>query len=501
MKLLKWILSGIGFILFTIIVLVIVFIILIHDDTNNTIEDIKNNNYEATQVYSREMTEAMYTSDDFVFELDEYELNEVLYSYVKNIDYMMIEGKGVYLTFEEENIKVEFPISIYGFKTCIKGNLKITEENGTFKFVINDAKIGKVSFVSFYTKMMFLNFINDKKIEEKLSQNGVHMDIDSKELSITMTKENILNTLSDLIKDDELSIIPILADLCLDNSELVEFNLNKNNRIGFTIHMQKLLYDETRDDNILYPINLEEAKESAISKLGSVNYKNISSYMNYYINGYNSLTDEEKVLLEGVEIDKNKKAITHSTANTIADVIYKQEPTDITSVLSGFYVSVNEDQFDSIFSSQELIGKTIAFCSDTNVGYITVETLYTEIIDNELGIHLVINVAGKRMVLSIFLGANEQKGLNFECDVTKLSIGGYELDKKYTASLLEYLKKLLDEESKWITINSENEKITLNFSEIFLDTPVFSHIINDNTKISLNSKENGNGELRIKFSI
>ena len=501
MKLLKWILSTLGFIIFLLIALVVVFFILIHDDTNNTLQDIINNNYEASQVYSREMTEAMYSSDDFVFELGEYELNEILYSYVKNIDYMMIEGKGCYLTFDNECILVEFPISIYGFKTCIKGNLTISEENGTFIFDVNDAKIGKISFVSMYSKMMFLNFINDKKIEEDLSKNGIYLDIDSKELSITMTKENILSTLSSLIKDDELSIIPILADLCLDNNELVEFNLNKNNRVGFTVHMAKLLYNEDRDGNILYPIDIEEAKASAVSKLGSINYKNISAYMNYYINGYNSLNDDEKSLLEGVEIDKNKNAITHSTTSTIADIIYSQEPDNLSDILLDFYVSVSEDDFDSIFASQEMIGKTIAFCSDTNVGYITVESLYTEIIDDELAVHLIINIGGKRIVLSIFLEGNEQKGLDFECDVKRLSIGNYVLNEKYTSSLLEYLKKLLDEETQWITINPEGEKIILNFQEIFLDTPVFSYIINENTSISLNSNADGCGDLRIKFII
>ena len=72
MKLLKWILSTLGFIIFLLIALVVVFFILIHDDTNNTLQDIINNNYEASQVYSREMTEAMYSSDDFVFEFRRY---------------------------------------------------------------------------------------------------------------------------------------------------------------------------------------------------------------------------------------------------------------------------------------------------------------------------------------------------------------------------------------------------------------------------------------------
>ena len=508
-KIIKIIIGIVVFLIIACFVATGVLLYNLYDDTNNTPTDIATNNYSTEELINRELTYSFDDSSDIYFELDEKDLNEILYSLSKKFNHMYFKGLGAYVKFEADgSITVELPIQSYFYKTCIKGKLKITLENDTFIFQIIDAKAGRVDFANSFIHNTITRHLKDDEIENNLKMEGFSCDINLSELTISMTKNQILEYLKTFKeKDNNMALYIVLADFCLKNPDVFEFVLN-NNTFGFIIHTDKICYNDARDGKIINELQLDEVKTKVNSLVGAkVNYKNVSAVYNYYIGGYEELDDENKAKIDLLGLSKDEKGIKQTKDSSFKEIMnehltnaFKDNIFDLG--LSKPVISLSENDLNNIFASADFVGNTFAFCSNDNSGYICLESLYCDIKDNFMCISLIVNINGIRLSVKANMSAMPDKGLMLNCSVDSMSLGQIELNDEYVGALLSYLENILAQQN-FIKIDSENKIFTITLEDSLNSSePLIAFIISGftNRDISLVDKSNGNGEVQLILS-
>ena len=101
-KIIKIIIGIVVFLIIACFVATGVLLYNLYDDTNNTPTDIATNNYSTEELINRELTYSFDDSSDIYFELDEKDLNEILYSLSKKFNHMYFKGLGAYVKFEAD---------------------------------------------------------------------------------------------------------------------------------------------------------------------------------------------------------------------------------------------------------------------------------------------------------------------------------------------------------------------------------------------------------------
>jgi len=472
------IVAGVGYVVYAI-----------NDSTDRTPSKIRTNNYPSERVINRVVTDSLVSTDDDInIALDGYTINEILYSTLKRLSLSPIEILGCYTEFDSnDNLVVQIPLNVQGFKTSLSAKVKITESTNSFTLKLNQGDVGKLSISNSIVKKIVEQTVDAREVEKELKAQGIDAKISTENYTFTITKKALIEKINDALKDDKNSALyKLLLNLCMEKPELFQLHLCENKRIGFTIKASNMLYDDSRDGTFTNTIDYDYAVSQVKNDLGSsrVNYKNVAAAFDYQIIGYENLSSEEKAYIDALGYDTTYKGQVHYTANSMKTFILEQEPSaiQIAQALINHELSmkITEAQFNELFSAMNFVGKSVGFTNDTDVGYFSFETLYIDIKENAFDLTIILNVSGRRLAIQASLDAPKNNDFKIDATLTGLRIGNVAIEEKYYSDLLAYLNSAM-ESTEWISADPTNKKITIDLESIVKGGESFgdleSHIV------------------------
>ena len=160
-------------------------------------------------------------------------------------------------------------------------------------------------------------------------------------------------------------------------------------------------------------------------------------------------------------------------------------------ILDGSYdIDISEAKLNEILTS-------FAFTS-THTNYIMIKSMYAEILDDKLNLHLIVDFNGCEISIDVDTSSNPTQGLQMSLNVQKINLGQLEMQESSKRDLLNFLHGMLkDSDIDYITINPEESTILLDFTN-YLDeqyASLLEHL--GNQKMILSSSDEGKIIIRL----
>ena len=512
-KFFKFIFGLIGIILALIIILMVVLAISLYNkkEVSPDYADASLKR-ETMVVVNSELEKAAHnatTTKNVDFRLDEEALEYLFLSIMNSVNEKATDDlglSGINVDVKDNEYSVEISGKIFFYKTLISCGLSFEETSEAFKIKLEGLKAGKLNLYSL--RGLSRLFLRSKKIEESLAKNKIYCELDFKKFEIVFSKENIKKMLVEAMGKDQEELINVLSDIFLDDKEILEFNLGKENLLGVILHLQMIRYDESINGTLPYHYNFESVKEKTKSLLESkvITHDKTNVLVNYLINGYDVYKED----------DKNRQYINSLNLSSIGifnnqtyDGIMNKPEEDSTSIVSkgikdaitlsleqmiinkGFSLTITDNTLTEALKTLSLIGFSYSFSNDTtnDVGYIVVEQLNFICELNKVIVQLIANINGERIYIEVSLDTlPNNSGLSITGTINEIKIGNKELSEANKLSLLKYLKNAT-EEIVWIDINltdsSTTSYILFNFAQILNDNSTIASFISNMADLSL----------------
>ena len=507
-KFLKIIFITLGVLFLLVLLAVAALLIAAHDKTDRTIPAVREADLDTEALIHREAVKALDGAaerDDIDLLLDEYTMNELLYAVAAQVDIPFVETRGAYAAYGEDGeLTVELPLRAAGIlPTCIKGTLKAAYEDSTLTLTIASASIGKFSCTSGIVRALFLNEGNGKRIEKSMAEAGVRGSLDLPTLTLTMTSEEIAETVTALTADDPNTLLySLLCDLCLNSPDLLEFSLGENRLWGVTLHASRLAYDPATDGPQAYPLDLNTAAAQTLALGDAVTRKNVSAVFHYYTAGYKTLNETEKAAVDALGLGENGMGVRTVSGLTMAEVLLDQSHSLAASILArAVTLSVTEGQMNTIFAGLDLIGTGTAFCYEGKVAYLALESLNVALDDRALSVSVVFNLGGKRLCGHVATACPDTGRMALDATVEQLRLGSKEMSAERTALFLRYLDGVLASQN-WISANAETSVLTLDLGAALEEISEFAVLLRLGANVTMQCRRNmGTGEIQLVFRI
>lgn len=519
---LKKIFKFIGILIGIILILAIVLVIISMDstDVNNpkVVEDDKSTlTVISNKLYDK--TKDVKINNDANITFDEEELEYLLYPILMGINenFSGISFTGVNVDVENGEYYVKISAKAFGFyKTVLYAKLEFSFDNKEFSIKFDSLKLGNLGLTGI--GKILLGFISDKEIERNLGEEGIYVDIDKKNLKITMTLEDIEETLTKQTSEGNKELVSLLLDIFLANNDLLELNLGKDDLIGAIVHLGNAKYDSTIHGDIKYNYDFDAVKAKAESLLDDkiINAEELSATFNYLVKGYEHIDDEEKEVVK----DKDFSSIGISQVRFYEGIIDRSD-LSVSSYITNLFVGKSalqvasiltdgivlpDDTLTGLLQSFDFVGYSYAFCNEENkVGYFVLEQLDFTCLKEKLKMDLIGNINGLQICVEVNIDCADEnaRGLTINGDVKKLLIGNYDLNEDQKGKLLRYLNDTF-KDTDWISVNPESEELVLDFSramsEAISSNPILNTLISDamNESSKTTIKE---GYISIKYSL
>ena len=507
-KIFKIIFICFGVLLLLILAAVIALAIAVHDKTDNTLSSVREADLGTEAFVHREAVKALDGAegrDDIELLFDEYTMNELLYAVSAQVDIPMVETRGAYADYGADgSLSVELPLRVAGvLPTCIKGTLKASYENETLTLTIARASIGKFSCTSGIIRALFLNAGNGKKIQESMGEAGVSGKLDLPALTLTMTSAEIAKTVATLTADDPNTILySLLCDLCLNSPDLLEFSLGENRLWGVTLHASRLAYDPAADGAQAYPLDLETAAAQTLSLGNRLTRENVSAVFHYNTSGYKTLNEDEKAKVDALGLSENGMGVRTVSELTMAQVLLDQSHSLAASILAhAVTISVTEDQMNTIFAGQDIIGTGTAFCHEGKIAYLALESVNVALDDRALSVSVVFNLGGKRLCGHVATVCPDTERMALDATVEQLRLGSKEMSAARTTLFLQYLDSVLTSQN-WISADAETATLTLDLGKALNEIYEFKPLLALGANVTMQCRRNlGEGEIELVFHI
>lgn len=445
----------------------------VSDSTNNTPQSVIDNNYSTTQVVHNQMVKSLNsTSNDVQIGFDGQAINELVYGFIQGLDIPSTEIKGAYAKFDDDkNLYIEIPVKVSFIDTNLKLTLAGKEENRNFSFTIKDAKIGNLSAFNWLTDWAINKFVNEENIESTLASNGIKCDISLANKTISFTKENLLSFMEDKLKAvSNYDLYSVLIKYALNHDNILDFDIGESSSIGFNLLMDSISWNESTYGSIPYPIDLE-AIQSDIKldmETKSITPDNITAVYTYYINGYESLDSADKETIQGLGYDTTYTGVKPDSSEAVKNYIESNDPsaTEIASaIIAGSYTfKVPETTFNAVFASSDFIGKAMGFASKTDTSYICFESMYVDISSNSLDLRMIVNMGGRRMIVTTDTTAPVSSSYVINANVNAMGLGNVEITSEDQTTLLTYLQTVNTED--YLTIDPTNKVLSLDLAKL-----------------------------------
>lgn len=459
-KLIKIIVGLISTILVIAIILVGVACFSLIDNKDKTPIEVKETEYVSEEFMAKKLYQSInnVNEDEEIYaDLSDEEINVILYNSLISLNIPEIHFTGAYVKLIEEQ-KYEFKVSVKAsfFPTSLSGKLVLNQDEDNLIFKFEKVKVGKVDLTFNLLKKFVYSKIDTSVIESSISTSGIDCKLDLENLTLSVSKKSLISLVESSLSEEE--IYKVMIETIFSNKELLNYDLGKDNKLGVSINTSSLKYVDTRDGNIKYSLNLQEAKNKTLND-SNFSKENASLLFNYYVSGYASLEDSDKEKADELGLNTSEKGVKNTEGVDVGGIIASQFSIDkLPEVLfnQSVSVSLSEENFNQLFSTQDIIGKSIVFFYDNDFTYITLESLNIDIENAQARIYVTISINGYRLVINANFDFKENESFFIIGTLKSLYLGSVQIEEKYFVDILTYLNNSINE--NWISfIPSENK--------------------------------------------
>lgn len=484
------------------------------DNTNNMNQEIIHDNKPTNILLNEYLSNSLENTKEnhkVSFLLSEYQLNSIIYSVLSKIDISDFHVKAVYSIFNSDGtILIEAPVGYQSISSCVKANVEISEDNGNIVIVVKNISIGKLSTDSFIVKNFILPNINIKNLEDSLKQDSIDISFDKTtyELTINITKDKISNLILSSMGEDYNSLFNVLLTEIVGKNEYLDFQFNENSKLGFELYLDDFISQYKSLYNMESKINDVKNKISTLLNNEVISINDASLLFDYLVRGYEAMKEENQTKISSLDLSSigindvtTYEGIISRSELTMATIFVSNIPniSDIAQIiLDGSYdIDISEAKLNEILNSLDFIGTSFAFTS-THTNYIMIKSMYAEILDDKLNLHLIVDFNGCEISIDVDTSSNPIQGLQMSLNVQKINLGQLEMQESSKLDLLNFLHGMLkDSDIDYITINPEESTILLDFTN-YLDekyASLLEHL--GNQKMILSSSDEGKIIIRL----
>jgi len=486
-----------------IIVTVGVLIYLIIDDTNNTNKDIINNNISLDLAIAHNVYESIddiSSSGEVMINLDEYDINEILYALSKDIDLGVFKVNSMYIELTSDRYRFCAPVSCFGINSLISGNLKIYEIDEIINIEISDIYVGKLHIDTpilgiFNLKEKIINLLNDYYIDGYFDADGIKASISRKNLGLLieqLTKDSLYH-----------GLIMALYNVFMIDTNIVNIDVIRPNYFNISIDLAYFEGIKSEEFNSINDYSYYLLSNNYIDIL------DVNLIGNYHVNGYERLNDLDKErivnLLSQYQDEKDIKGydgLIKKDNISLSSILLSQLEVNPDYLIPGFKIS--DTDINGILSMLEFIGFTYVFTDYKNFksAYIVIERLYTVIGDDSIDLFLDININGYVITINVGLTAKESQLVLIEANVNDVYLGNYKLNDENVNYLFNFLTKILVVD--FIKTDIDDLSIIFDFTVVFNENVLLKNIIEKSTNVVTVCKKHlliDGGYINITFTL
>ena len=499
-----------------------ILVFLVYDNSlkENPYQDYENDmEYETNALISTALKD---TKETKIVDasIDEERINYLLQALVNTLnkefkENLNIKGANVKID-ENDSTIISVYFSVLGFPSSLKGDFTLKDSDDIIYFQINNASMGKINASRNTMGSLAKMFIRDKQIQKDLEEKGIKIEINLKQLKISLNKNDVPQMISEMLKDDpNKDLYSTLVGIVFEN-DLIKI-IATNHELGADAYLEKLAYDSTKFYDIPYHFDYEDIKLKTEQLLNQkiIDYKTCGLVFDYLVRGYTNVTkkDEENkygfikdldLTSIGIYSNTTYQGILEMPKRSMAEILASQSPSLEDLLNPSIDFRIYEADFNTILFNTNVLGISYAFSRLENeeykVSYLYVESLYTNITDDKLEIIITLNINGYSIALKCTSNTSGASGLSISTDVSSIDLGEIALKDDQIKSILNYLSTTLQEE-EWIDVESENKRINFNFTKLFSSNEVLNSLISKSSSTSCGLYSNGdNGYLKISLS-
>ena len=516
------------FIVFTVIILLIIVLLgisifLLYD---NSIKDNEYRNYPNDMEYELSSISADALKDTSTTKiidasLTEDKINYLLQAITNTLNKVLKEKvnvKGAKVEIDDDNkTKISIYFQVLGFPSSLKGDFVLKETEDNIYFQVLNAGAGKIKANHIFIGSLAKTFVDEKTVKDELLKKGIVVNINLKELLVSIDKDKIPSMVLDLLKDDPNNrLYSTLSSIVLEN-DLIKI-ISSNHELGADAYLEKLAYDKQVFYDIPYNFDYDNIKTKTETLLNTniITYKQAGFVFDYLVRGYEKVTkdDEEhqydfiknlNLTSIGIYSNTTYKGILDSPKKSMTEVILSQSPTLTDLFNDSLDFKIYESDINNILFNSGVIGISYAFASKVEnsyfVSYLYVESLYSHIENNNLEIIITININGYNIALKCSASTNgKNEGLTITTLVTSVNMGSIYLKDEEISSILSYLNEALQDE-EWISCNIDTKEINFNFTKIFTTNNTLNEIVKKSSKTNCALiKDTNEGYIKISLS-
>lgn len=380
-----------------------------------------------------------------------------------------------------------YTLSVFGMagplSTVIRAGISFSEERGNFTMTLHQVSAGSLELLRGIGQWI-LQKVKAETIENSLASVGVFCEIDLSNLTVTFSRRNIIRSAEALAGDEEDSaLLSLLLDVFLDRSEILEFRLGEADLLGAVLHLTRLKYSQETYGALPYSYDFDTVAgqvESLIAD-GKVTESQVAPVFRLLVKGYESLGDEDKAALEGVDLSsigvtykEYHTGIMQKEKKRLSD-FFTEYTLSFEEVLASrtFGVRVEDDMLTEVFRGFDFVGFSLAFPGDENgkVAYIVIEQFNVIADTDRLDLRIIVNLNGTQILLSAGLAASPAKGLVLTTDLEEVQMGAEALTEVQREELLTYLAAVAGE-TDFLTVSPAEETVTFDFTSLIAQNDV-----------------------------
>ena len=426
-----------------------------------------------------------------------------------------IQGANIEIG-SDNKTKIIIYFKVLGFPSSLKGDFVLKETEDQIYFQVLNAGAGKIKASKSLMGSIAKTFVDDKTIKDELLKKGIIININIKELLVSVDKDKIPEMIEEILKEDPNNqLYSTLAKIVLDN-ELVKI-ISSDHELGANIYLEKLAYDNLVFYDIPYNFDYNSIKEKTEVLLNTniITYSQAGFIFDYLVRGYDKVTKKDEkhkydfikelnLTSIGIYSNTTYKGILEIPKKSMTEVIMEQSPSLSDLFNDSLDFKIYDSDLNNILFNTGVIGISYAFASKENdkyfVSYLYVESLYSKITNDKLEIVITINVNGYSIALKCSASTNgKNDGLTISANVTSVNMGSIYLNDDEISAILTYLNTALADE-EWIACDVNTKSINFNFTKIFTSSNTLNEIVKRASKTNCSLIKDSNGGY-IKLSL
>ena len=474
----------------------------IYDSTDNTNIAIVENDISLETALYHQIVEGLSSSRDGVItiNLDEYDVNEILYAISGNMDWGLVSVRSMYIEPTDDGYMLFVPVQVLGIDSVISGDIKLYESEKTIYAEIDNITMGRLNIDSVILSMLDIKGF----ITNSLEKCYISSRFDGKALHAEISRADLGRLIGDINKDASYGgLVNAIYGVMMLDTDSVSIDIEDLSDCNIVVdlsHFDTSVNDEFASvneytENLLNEKVIDSAQTNLIAK--------------YYVNGYGHLTDNEKQTVTdllggtvGVNEVEAHEGLVQRDSISLTDILLDQFKINVDSLSPGFKIS--DDNINAMLTGTPFIATVWQYSSyrTNECAYIMLQSVYCHVGEDKIDLYIDLNINGYLLTVAADFTSEESKSIAISGTLNEVAFGGHKLSEENTKSLYNFLCSIMQQE--WIYTDEESMSLTLDFTTAFNDNEILSAILKGSKNTVTVCKKNllsDGGYVNIIFSL